>query len=174
MGKVLSLGKGVTKIVQAAAGEDASLQARVGKKMGALWGPGYQRVKSGSMKGKKIIFPSGIPKPTTNDIYLGNVNPDWIGSIRNQLSFKNITFSFLFGGQFGGVFISRFYNKAMGSGQLLGSAKVRVLVNLGQNTLFRIIFPVRHKCLMEHTNLITIVLMGHTVQEYMVPRQGIL
>jgi hypothetical protein len=73
------------------------------------------------MKGQKIIFSDGLPRATTSDVYLGNVNPDWIGSIYNQFTFKGVSLSFLFGGQYGGVFVSRFYNKAMGSGQLLGS-----------------------------------------------------
>lgn len=126
VGEVVSLAEGADKIVQAAPGEDASLQARAGERMGALWGPGYQKVESGAMKGQKIIFPDGLPRATTSDIYLGNVNPDWIGSIYNQLSYKGISLSFLFGGQYGGVFVSRFYNKAMGAGQLLGSEEGRV------------------------------------------------
>jgi TonB-linked SusC/RagA family outer membrane protein len=121
VGEVVSLTEGADKIVQAAPGEDASLQARAGERMGALWGPGYQKVSSGPMKGQKIIFSDGLPRATTSDVYLGNVNPDWIGSIYNQFTFKGVSLSFLFGGQYGGVFVSRFYNKAMGSGQLLGS-----------------------------------------------------
>ena len=121
-GKILSLTNEVDKIVQAAPGEDASIQARVGQKMGAIWGPGYQRVASGAMKGQIIIFPDAYPRPTSEDIYLGNLNPDWIGGVYNQLSYKNITLSFLFAGQSGGKFISRFFNKAAGSGQLEESA----------------------------------------------------
>lgn len=125
VGKVMSLGDELDKIVQAAPGEDASIQARVGERMGAIWGPGYQRVESGDMKGQIIIFPDGSPRPTTEDIYLGNINPDWIGSIYNELSYKNISLHVLFGGQYGGYFISRFYNKAAGAGQLLFSEEGR-------------------------------------------------
>lgn len=130
-GRVESLIPGVDKIVQAAPGEDASIQARVGEKMGALWGPGYRRVPDGKMKGEKIIFPDGTPRSTTEDIYLGNINPDWIGSIYNQLSYKNFNIGFVFGGRSGGVFLSRFYNKAMGAGQLLGSEEGRVARPVG-------------------------------------------
>lgn len=117
-GKVVSLTSEVDKIVQAAPGEDASIQARVGEKMGAIWGPGYQRVADGPMKGEIIIFKDAYPRPTSEDIHLGNYNPDWIAGFYNQLNYKNFSLNFAFGGQFGGEFISRFFNKAAGAGQL--------------------------------------------------------
>ena len=122
VGRVVALTDEVDKIVQAAPGEDASIQARVGEKMGAIYGPGYQRVPDGPMKGQIIIFSDGAPAPTTEDIYLGNLNPDWIGSIYNKLSYRNFNLSFLIGGQYGGRFISRFYNKAVGAGEMEESA----------------------------------------------------
>lgn len=125
VGKLVSLAPGVDKIVQTAPGEDASIQARVGEKMGAIWGPGYQRVADGPMKGDIIIFSDAYPRPTSTDIYLGNANPDWIGGFYNQLSYKNFTLNFLFAGQYGGKFISRFYNKAAGAGQLEEAAMGR-------------------------------------------------
>ncbi|TLV03872.1 SusC/RagA family TonB-linked outer membrane protein [Dyadobacter luticola] len=121
-GKVVALSDEVDKIVQAAPGEDASIQARVGQKMGAIWGPGYQRVPDGPMKGQVIIFNDAYPRPTTEDMYLGNYNPDWIAGFYNQLTYKSFSLNFMFGGQFGGEFISRFFNKAAGAGQLEESA----------------------------------------------------
>ncbi len=120
-GKVISLDPEVDKIVQAAPGENASIQARAGERMGAIWGPGYQRVPDGPLKGEIIIGSNGRAMATTEDIYLGNYNPDWTGGIYNQLTYKNFHLSFLFSGQYGGVFVSRFYNKAVGSGQLVES-----------------------------------------------------
>jgi TonB-linked SusC/RagA family outer membrane protein len=108
----------VDKIIQAAPGEDASVQARVGERMGAIWGPGYQRVTEGPMKGEVIIFNDAYPRGTSEDIYLGNYHPDWTGGIYNQLTYKGVSLNFMFGGQYGGKFVSRFYNKATGAGQL--------------------------------------------------------
>lgn len=125
VGKVISLDTEVDKIVQANPGEDASIQARVGEKMGAIWGPGYQRVPDGPLKGQVIIGSNGRAKATTEEMYLGNVNPDWIGGFYNQVTYKNFHLNFLFAGQVGGKFISRFYNKAAGSGQLIESAMGR-------------------------------------------------
>lgn len=125
VGKVVSLTDDVKEIVQSAPGEDASIRAKVGEKMGAIYGPGYQRVESGSMKGQIIIFSDGAPRPTSEDIYLGNLNPDLIAGINNQFNYKGFSLNFLFAGQFGGKFISRFYNKASGAGQLEETTKGR-------------------------------------------------
>src|SRR5690606_397639 len=62
-GEVLELTDGLEQggIVQSAPGEDASIQARVGERMGDIWGPGYQRVAEGPMKGEIIIGENGRP-----------------------------------------------------------------------------------------------------------------
>lgn len=125
VGKVISLDPEADKIVQAAPGEDASIQAREGGKMGDIWGPGYMRVPDGPLKGQIVIGSNGKAMIDPKEMYLGNVNPDWIGGFYNQLSYKNFQLNFLFAGQFGGKFISRFYNKANGSGQLIESAMGR-------------------------------------------------
>lgn len=125
VGKVVSLDPEVDKIVQAAPGEDASIQARVGEKMGAIWGPGYRRVPDGPLKGQIVIGTNGRAMVAPEEMYLGNVNPDWIGGFYNQVTYKNFHLNFLFAGQVGGKFISRFYNKAAGSGQLIESAMGR-------------------------------------------------
>ncbi|TKT88097.1 SusC/RagA family TonB-linked outer membrane protein [Dyadobacter frigoris] len=132
VGKLLSLTSDVDKIVQAAPGEDASIQARVGQKMGSIWGPGYQRVQDGPMKGNVIIFNDSYPRGTSEDIYLGNYHPDWTGGIYNQLTYKGLSLNFMFGGQYGGKFVSRFYNKATGAGQLEESALGRGARTPGQ------------------------------------------
>ncbi|SEN15092.1 TonB-linked outer membrane protein, SusC/RagA family [bacterium A37T11] len=125
VGKVISLTDEVNTVVQSAPGEDASIQARVGQRMGAIWGPGFVRVPDGPMKGNIIIYEDGNARATSEDIYLGNINPDWTASLSNQLSYKNFSLNALIGGQVGGKFISRFYNKAIGSGQLIESAEGR-------------------------------------------------
>ncbi len=123
--KVLELDGESDILVQTAPGEDASIQARKGERMGAIYGPGYQRVESGPMKGEIIIFDNGRPKPTSDDIHLGNINPDWTGSISNSFRYKRFDLNTLVDIQWGGDFISRFYNKGMGAGQLEESAKGR-------------------------------------------------
>jgi TonB-linked SusC/RagA family outer membrane protein len=131
-GKVIELADGITSITQSAPGEDASIQARVGEKMGAIWGPGYERVESGTMAGEIIIGTDGRAQITSEDIYLGNFNPDWIGSVTNSFTYKNISLSALVDIRYGGEFISRFYNKGVGAGQLIESAEGRSARPVGQ------------------------------------------
>lgn len=132
IGKIISLNNEVDKVVQAAPGENASIQAREGERMGAIWGPGFVRVPDGPMKGDIVILPNGRADRTTEDSYLGNVNPDWTAGISNRVSYANFSLSALIGGQVGGKFISRFYNKAVGSGMLIESVEGRSARPLGQ------------------------------------------
>jgi TonB-linked SusC/RagA family outer membrane protein len=124
--KVISLYPGVEKIVQAAPGEDATIDARVGERMGALYGPGFQRVDSGSLKGMIVIGSNGRPQITSNAMYLGNINPDWTLGINNRFTYKGAYLEFLFDISHGGVVISRFINKATGAGQLIETEGVRL------------------------------------------------
>ena len=132
IGKVIELAEGITSITQSAPDEDASIQARIGEKMGAIWGPGFQRVESGPMKGEIIINANGLAKITEGDILLGNINPDWIGSLSNSFFYKNFRVSALIDLHWGGEFVSRFYNKAMGAGQLIESAEGRSARAVGE------------------------------------------
>jgi hypothetical protein len=124
-GKVLELAPGVNEIVQAAQAEDVATKAVVGQEVGALYGPGYQRVESGAMKGQIIIGTNGAPLITSEYIHLGNANPDWIGSLANAFYYKGFSLNVLADIHYGGQFISHFFNKAYGAGQLKDSEKGR-------------------------------------------------
>lgn len=124
--KVVSLAPGVENIVQQAPGEDATIEARVGQRMGALYGPGFVRVPNGPLKGMPIIGANGLAQITPTSIYLGNINPDWTAGITNRVSFKGVYLEFLFDMNYGGVMVSRFINKATGAGQLAETADARL------------------------------------------------
>lgn len=118
-GKVLELAEGLDELIVSAPGEDAKMMAKVGERLGQLYGPGFERVKDGSMKGQIIIGSNGLPVKTTDPILLGNVNPDWTAGIHNNFSYKRVSLSFLFDIHQGGVFVSRTLNKGIGAGQLV-------------------------------------------------------
>jgi TonB-linked SusC/RagA family outer membrane protein len=124
--KVVSLAPGVDRIVQEAPGEDASIEARVGQRMGALYGPGFVRVPTGPLKGMPIIGTNGRAEITPTSIYLGNINPEWTGGITNRFSYKGVYLEFLVDINHGGVMVSRFINKATGAGQLIETAGARL------------------------------------------------
>lgn len=130
--KVISLTDGLTTFLQPTGGaEDATLEARIGEPMGALYGPGYARVESGSLAGEIIIKNNGRPQVTDKPIYLGNVNPDWTAGISNTFSYKQFHLSGLLDIRQGGVFISRFLNKGMGTGIMKESGDIRLLREQG-------------------------------------------
>ncbi len=124
--KMISLAPGVDNIVQQAPGEDATIEARVGQRMGSLYGPGFVRVPNGPLKGMPIIKSNGRPDITPTNIYLGNINPDWTAGVTNRFSYRSIYLEVLVDMNYGGVLVSRFINKATGAGQLEETAEARL------------------------------------------------
>lgn len=102
--KVVSLSDGLTNLVMAS--RRVSIEARVGERMGDMYGIGFARVQSvdknapyydasGKYTGQ-MVFNNGRPIPTTQRIKLGNYNPDWLAGINNTLTYRNFRLSFLF------------------------------------------------------------------------------
>ena len=118
-GTVVNLTDNMKELVISSPGEDAKIVAKEGERMGQLYGPGFERVESGPMKGQIIIGTNGLPVMTSDPILLGNINPDWTGGINNTLSYKGFSLNFLFDIRYGGVFVSRTLNKGIGAGQLI-------------------------------------------------------
>lgn len=88
----------------------------------------------GSLYGDYLIYNengqlthrNGLPQEENGDWgYLGNVNPDWIGSIANEFRYSNWNLSFLFAGQKGGVVHSRTYIDGINAGSLPESLPFR-------------------------------------------------
>ncbi|HEY3403621.1 MAG TPA: SusC/RagA family TonB-linked outer membrane protein [Ohtaekwangia sp.] len=82
-----------------------TVEARVGERMGDMYGIGYQRVSgkegdpyydpTGEFVGRIVYNSQGKPVPTATTVKLGNYNPDWMAGINNSFSFKGISASFL-------------------------------------------------------------------------------
>jgi TonB-linked SusC/RagA family outer membrane protein len=93
-----------------------SVEARVGERMGDMYGIGFQRVSAdpnsdyfdpnGQYVGQIVYNSQGKPLPTATTIKLGNYNPDWMAGIYNTLTFKGLTFGFLFDIRQGGKIYS--------------------------------------------------------------------
>jgi len=108
--KVVSLSDGLSNLVMAS--RRVSIEARVGQRMGDMYGIGFARVQStdkaapyydasGKYTGQ-MVFNNGRPIPTTQRIKLGNYNPDWLAGINNTFTYKGIKLSFLFDIRYGG------------------------------------------------------------------------
>jgi hypothetical protein len=104
-----------------------SVEARVGERMGDMYGLGYQRVSSdpnspyydpsGQFVGQ-VINENGRPLRTGSTIKLGNYNPDWLGGIYNTFTYKNFNLGFLLDIRYGGKVYSHTYVVGREGGQL--------------------------------------------------------
>lgn len=93
-----------------------TVEARVGERMGDMYGIGFLRVSddpnsdyydpTGQYVGQIIYNAQGKPLPTPTTIKLGNYNPDWMAGIYNTLTFKGLSFGFLFDIRQGGKIYS--------------------------------------------------------------------
>lgn len=113
--KVLELRDGLNNFVMAS--RRVTVEARVGERMGDLYGIGYARAQntdasapyydaSGKFVGQMVFDGNGRPIRTTNRIKLGNYNPDFLLGIANSFNYKGVNFSFLFDIRSGGVLYS--------------------------------------------------------------------
>ncbi|WP_209328967.1 SusC/RagA family TonB-linked outer membrane protein [Lunatimonas salinarum] len=98
----------------------ANIQARVGERMGNIYGRGFERVEDPNSPyfGQIIHNTSGTPLTGAAVKLWGNYNPDWMLGIQNTLNYKRFYLGFLFDIRYGGIVVSR--TKTIGStaGQL--------------------------------------------------------
>ncbi|MBR9999959.1 MAG: SusC/RagA family TonB-linked outer membrane protein [Cyclobacteriaceae bacterium] len=103
-----------------------TINARVGQPYGAIQGTDYVYHENG----QPIVNPNGRYQiSSTNDVVLGNYNPDWIAGIRNSFSYKDFTLSFLLDGQHGGDVFSLDLWYGTGTGMYEETAGVNELGN---------------------------------------------
>ena len=113
--KVIELRDGLTNLVMAS--RRVTVEARVGERMGDLYGIGFERVQntnasapyydaSGKFVGQMVFDANGRPVRTTNRIKLGNYNPDFLIGLNNSFTFKGVNLSFLFDIRSGGKLYS--------------------------------------------------------------------
>jgi TonB-linked SusC/RagA family outer membrane protein len=85
-------------------GSDGTVQvlAQVGKPYGSIYGVAFQRNASGQV----IVNADGTPSVNPTIQYLGKYTPDWLGSINNSFTYKNINLSVLIDAHVGGQIYS--------------------------------------------------------------------
>jgi len=89
--KVISLYGGQPSYTIASYQNGIQLVAEAGKSYGILRGSDYQY-----LDGQRLIDANGYPILATNTKSdIGNINPDWLGSISNTLTYKRFSFNFL-------------------------------------------------------------------------------
>jgi TonB-linked SusC/RagA family outer membrane protein len=112
--KVVELSDGLTNLVMAS--RSVSIEARVGERMGDMYGIGFARVQNTNPTGAhydatgkfvgQMVFSNGRPVRTTERIKMGNYNPDWLAGINNTFTYGNFKLSFLFDIRMGGEIYS--------------------------------------------------------------------
>ena len=98
----------------------AFVQARIGERMGNIYGVGFARVQDPNSPffGQIIHNATGTPLRDPNLKLQGNYNPDWMLGIQNNFSYKNFSLGFLFDIRYGGIVVSRTKTIGSTSGQL--------------------------------------------------------
>ncbi|KAA2239361.1 SusC/RagA family TonB-linked outer membrane protein [Chitinophaga agrisoli] len=97
-----------------------SNQARVGGRMGDMYGTTYKRDADGN-----IIYLNGLPQDDPTLKKLGNYNPDWIAGISNTFNYKGFVASFLLDWKYGGQIYDYMYVRGNEAGQLIESLEGR-------------------------------------------------
>ena len=80
-----------------------SIMATVGGGYGDIYGTDFRRNEAGEL----VVDAQGRPQETPEKVLLGNSQPDFIGGFRNNIRFKDISFSFLIDARVGGEVYSQ-------------------------------------------------------------------
>lgn len=93
--------------------ENANIEVRPGQPYGNIVGYKYLRNEDG----KLILNPaSGAPERTNEKYILGNIQPDFLGGLTNELSFKGVSLSALVDFRIGGQVYSHTKRNTMANG----------------------------------------------------------
>ncbi len=109
--EVVALSDGLTNFVMAS--RSVSIEARVGERMGDMYGIAFARVQNtdptkpyysanGQFVGEMVFESNGRPARTTDRVKLGNYNADWMAGVSNTFSYKGFRLGFLFDMRYGG------------------------------------------------------------------------
>ena len=74
------------------------VQGTVGGGFGDIYGTTWAKNDNGQV----IVNADGLPKSSSDKVYLGNYQPDWTGGLSNTLTYKNFRLSALVDARFGG------------------------------------------------------------------------
>lgn len=114
---VRELAPGITNQVIYGHNTNVTIEARVGGRMGDMYGRGFQRAPDG-----QIVYSSvGLPAPLDPVARRwGNAFADWKGSLLNELTYKGLRLSILLDGQKGG----HIYSQTSHKNNTLGKTKI--------------------------------------------------
>ena len=95
--KIVSLSDSLNAVVLNT-GPRGTLEARVGSRLGDIYGQGYLRSPDG-----QIVYANGLPLYDPNIKHIGNAYAKFKGSLGTSISYQRVSLSVLFDGQSGGM-----------------------------------------------------------------------
>lgn len=119
--RVLELTEGMDGKQDIGYGGNATIQARIGGTTGDIYGFSLARTEDGQV----IYRSNGLTERPSEISYIGSAYADWKGGISNEFNYKNLRFSFLIDGQYGGIVYSQSFHKMSEQGKLKHTLKGR-------------------------------------------------
>jgi TonB-linked SusC/RagA family outer membrane protein len=114
---VKELAEGITSQVMYAHSDNVTIEARVGGRMGDMYGKGFLRNDEGKMVYSSVGLPAAFDPVVKK---WGNAFPDWRAGLMNEFTIHNVRVSILLDGQKGGSMYSQTNHK----NNTLGKTKV--------------------------------------------------
>lgn len=130
-GVVKELTPGINNYIIAQGPNGGTIEARVGEKMGDMYGRGYLR----SPDNQIVYDNTGSPILDTQIKKIGNYNPDWMMGLSTSFKYKNITFNALVDIRHGGKIYSMTNSIGMESGILAVSLPGRETGIIGKGVV---------------------------------------
>jgi TonB-linked SusC/RagA family outer membrane protein len=129
--KVTKLAEGIENLRLNSFQGGVTLNASLGQPYGVLKGTDFTY-----LNGERIVGANGryILNPTANNV-IGDVNPDWLGGIRNKFTYKNLSFGFLIDMKKGGDIFSLDQSYGLATGLYDVTAGNNELGNPIRNTI---------------------------------------
>jgi TonB-linked SusC/RagA family outer membrane protein len=99
--------------------ENYNIYLKVGDRMDKMYGSDFVRNDEGQI----INDASGRPIRNSVTQFLGYTNADWVGALRNTLTYKGISFSFQIDGRFGGTILDYVEKKTYQGGRHIATVE---------------------------------------------------
>jgi TonB-linked SusC/RagA family outer membrane protein len=129
--QVVSLNEEIKNLQLGSFQGGVTINASVGQPYGTIQGTDFTY-----LNGQKVVGTNGryVINTATNNV-IGNINPDWIGGIRNKVTYKNISLGFLIDSQKGGDIFSLDQSYGLATGLYDITAGTNDLGNPIRNTI---------------------------------------
>lgn len=130
---VKELAEGITNQVIYSHGSNVSIEARVGGRMGDMYGKGFQRAPDGQIIYSSVGLPATLD-PTTRK--WGNAFADWKAGLMNEFTIGGVRINILFDGQKGGEMYSQTNHKNNTLGKTMVTVPGRDEGIVGQGVVY--------------------------------------